>query len=122
MTVVASPATATAQLVAGDADLYEYLSSENVPEVEGSTAATARVEPGAAYTFLAFNFRDPDALSRPHPVLADVAMRRALAMAVDRADVVRAVMDTLGAVGTGPFPRVLPVADTTHRPPQQQGL
>lgn len=118
MTVAADPTTATTQLLAGQADLYEYLRAENMPEVQKSRRVTARVEPGAAYTFMAFNFRDPANLSHPHPVLSDVAMRRALAMAVDRARIVHGIMDTLGAVGAGPFPRLLTVADTTHRPPQ----
>ena len=117
MIVSAEPTTATTQLMAGEVDLYEYLRAENMPEVTASRTVTAHVEPGGAYTFMAFNFRDPGAPARPHPVLSDVAMRRALAMAVDRAAVVRMIMDTLGAVGAGPFPRMLSVADTTHGPP-----
>ncbi len=117
MTVVTDPTTATTQLMAGEADLYEMLRPENMSEVSRSELVTSQVVPGTAYSFMAFNFRDPADLSRPHPILADLAMRRALAMAVDRQRVVRGIFDTLAAVGMGPFPRALPVADTTHRPP-----
>lgn len=113
MTVAADPTTATTQLLTGEADLYEALRLENMGEVANSRTIVARVAPGMAYSFMAFNFRDPAAPSRPHPVLGDVAVRRALAMAVDRAGLVRGIMDSLGTVGAGPFPRSLPVADTT---------
>ena len=117
MTVAADPMTATTQVLAGEADLYEALRIENMAEVARSRTIAAHVTPGMAYSFLAFNFRDPAAPSRPHPVLGDVAMRRALSTAVDRSGLVRGIMDTLGAVGAGPFPRALPVADTTTRHP-----
>jgi len=117
MTVAADPATATTQLLTGEADLYEMLRLENMPQVAGSDRVVARVTPGTGYSFLMFNFRDPANPSRPHPVLADVGVRRALAMAADRTGLVRAVFDTLGVVGYGPFPRALPVADTTQAPP-----
>lgn len=117
MTVAADPTTATTQLLAGEADLYEALRLENMREVAGSERVVARVEPGMAYSFMAFNFRDPAAASRPHPILGDVAMRRAIASAIDRQALVRGIMDSLAAVGSGPFPRSLPVADTTPRHP-----
>ena len=117
MMVVTDPTTATTQLMTGEADLFEMLRPENMSEVSRSELVTSQVVPGTGYSFMAFNFRDPANLSRPHPILADLDVRRALVMAVDRERVVAGVLDTLAEVGIGPFPRALPVADTTHRPP-----
>ena len=50
---------------------------------------------------------------QPHPIFGDRAVRRALTMAVDRRAMLRNVFGTLGMPSYGPFPRSLPVADTT---------
>jgi peptide/nickel transport system substrate-binding protein len=113
MTIAPDPVAATTQLLTGNADMYEGLRLENMAQVAADPDLEARVVPGTAYSFLAFNFRDRTDSTRPHPVLGERAVRRAIAMAVDRRAVVRTVMDTLGVVGAGPFSRALPVADTT---------
>lgn len=114
MTIAADPVSATAQVFAGAADLYEGVRPENLPEIARAPDVVAVVSPGTSYGFLAFNLRAPGT-TRPHPILADREMRRALTMLVDRPAMVRAILDTLGIVGAGPFPRALPVADTTLR-------
>lgn len=48
-----------------------------------------------AYTYLGFNFRDPR--------LADVRVRRAIAMAIDKDELVEGVLLGLGRVANGPF-------------------
>jgi peptide/nickel transport system substrate-binding protein len=113
MSVASDPVAASAQLFAGDADVFEALRLENMADVAAHPQLVAHVGPGTAYSFLAFNFRDPANPQRPHPILAEPEMRRALAMAVDRQALVRSVMDSLGVVGTGPYPRVMSEADTT---------
>lgn len=113
MVVAADPVAATARLFAGEADMFEALRPENMAEVAARPELVAHVGPSTAYSFLQFNFRDPADSTRPHPILGDPALRRALAMAVDRPAIVRSVMDTLGVTGAGPFPRGSPVADTT---------
>ena len=111
MTIAPDPVTATTQLLTGNADMYEGLRLENMAQVARTPNLVARIGPGTAYSFLAFNLRDQGDTTRPHPVLGDRGTRRAIAMVVDRQAVVRAVMDTLGVVGVGPFSRALPVAD-----------
>ena len=111
MTIAPDPVTATTQLLTGNADMYEGLRLENMAQVARTPNLVARIGPGTAYSFLAFNLRDWSDTTRPHPVLGDRGTRRAIAMVVDRHAVVRAVMDTLGIVGVGPFSRALPVAD-----------
>lgn len=55
------------------------------------------------YGFIAFNMHAPGARTRPHPILADVRVRRALVAAVDRAAVVDAVLGSQGRAGRGPL-------------------
>ncbi len=114
-TVASSPATAVTQLLAGDADMYEALQPADMPQVARSSDVVAHLGPSHQYSFAAFNTRDRGDESRPHPILGDRELRRALTMLVDRETLVRSVWDSLAAVGIGPFPRTLPTADTSLR-------
>jgi peptide/nickel transport system substrate-binding protein len=60
---------------------------------------------------VALNQRDPADTTRPHPVFGDSLVRRALAMGIDRARLVRNVLDSLGVVALAPAPRAL-IPDT----------
>lgn len=115
MSIAGTPVAATTQLLAGDADVYEALRPENLPQVAQSPTVVARIVPGAGYGFLLFNLHSSGNLARPHPIFGDRATRRALSMLVDREGLTRAVFDSIAVVGIGPFPRMLPVADTTLR-------
>jgi peptide/nickel transport system substrate-binding protein len=58
--------------------------------------------PSSNLGFLLFNHRDPSHLDRPHPILADRDVRRALILALDRQLLVRAVLGRYGEVPYGP--------------------
>lgn len=58
------------------------------------------------YAFLAFNFRPPGEDRGQHPVLGDVAVRRALVTSVNRPEIVEAVMGPIGRPGKGPVTRL----------------
>lgn len=102
---------ATVKLFSGEADFYEAIRPENLPEVARSTTLRLVSAPALQYGFLAYNLhaRKSDA---PHPVLGDVRVRRAIAMAVDRVRMERNVYDTLGYVALAAAPRVL-IPDTS---------
>lgn len=102
---------ATVKLFAGEADMLESIRPDQITQVAQSPTLRLVLHPALQYNFLAFNQRDPKNTTRPHPVLGDSLVRRALAMAVDRERMVRNVLDSLGAVGLGPAPRAL-IADT----------
>jgi len=53
----------------------------------------------------------------PHPMFADVRVRRALSMAVDRTAMLHNVYGNLGLLAHGPFPSAAPFADTTLKLP-----
>jgi peptide/nickel transport system substrate-binding protein len=67
------------------------------------------------YAYMGFNMVDPKSASRPHPILGDVRVRRALSMALDRSGMAQNVLGSIApaVVSRGPFPRALPFADTT---------
>lgn len=106
------------QVVAGETDATEFLGSPaNVERVRASPHARVVEYPAMAYGYIAFNFRDPADTARPHPLFADRALRRALAMAVDRAAAVRAVLGPHGHPAAGPLTRTLAVWHDSLEPP-----
>ena len=63
--------------------------------------------PSPTLGFLLFNQRDPADTSRPHPILSDRDVRRAIILSLDRALLVRAVYGSYGEVPYGPASSVL---------------
>jgi peptide/nickel transport system substrate-binding protein len=106
-TIARDYGAATVSLFAGEADLYENLQLDNLPQVAAAPTLRLLGNPQLSHTFVGFNTRAPKDRGAPHPVLGDAAVRRALAMAVDRERIVRAVFDSLGQVAIGPAPRAL---------------
>lgn len=111
--IAPDPTAATTRLFAGEADLYEVLRPEAIAELGKHAQLKVVPYPSLAYGLLLFNLRDPAATQRPHPILGDVRMRRALSMAVDRESMVRNVFDSLATVGKGPFAAAISTADST---------
>lgn len=113
--IAPDPSAAMTRLFAGEADLYEVLRPESIVELQKHDHLKVVPYPSLAYGLLLFNMRDPAQPRRPHPLLGDVRMRRALSMAVDRERMVRNVFDSLATVGKGPFAAALSTADSTIR-------
>jgi peptide/nickel transport system substrate-binding protein len=57
--------------------------------------------------------KDPKNPRAPHPLFRDVAVRRALTMAIDRASIVKNVFDSLAIPSIGPTVRAMGTTDTT---------
>ena len=111
------PSTLAKQLFAGEADFYELL-----PASELATAATKKTvqlirTPSMNYAFLQFNLHD-GASTKPHPVLGDAGVRRALAMALDRRAMLQNVFEGAGRLAMGPFSSMQWSADSTLRQPR----
>ncbi len=111
------PATAVAKLWTEEADVFDVLPPPDVAEAARHPHVRLVRNLGFDYTFLAFNFRDPRDTSRVHPLLADAAMRRAVAHAIDRTGLVKALFDTLAVTALGPFARAQATADSSIVPP-----
>jgi len=105
--------SAVARFFSGDADVFEVLRPENIAKLAGDTARRAVPYPSLQYAYLALNNIDPGHPGQPHRIFGDRAVRRALTMAVDRRSMLQNVFGSSGIPSFGPFPRALPVADTT---------
>jgi len=104
--------TATQRLLAGDADFLETLTPPAVADVAKHAELRAVPYGSFDFGFLRFNLRDRGS-ARPHPILGDRALRRALTMALDRRGMVRNVFDSLARTGLGPFVRTQWSSDTS---------
>ena len=103
---------AVKQFKAGAADFMETLPADDAADVAKRPDLRLLYGPGFGYNFLLFNLHD-GAAERPHAILGEPALRRALTMALDRPSMVRSVLDTAGRVLLGPFVRAQWSADTT---------
>jgi peptide/nickel transport system substrate-binding protein len=103
--------TAVTKLLAGDADLFDTLRPENLGQLGREKNLRPIILPGMDYAFLRFNLRDPANKDRPHPFFGDRELRRAIAMSINRATLVRSVLDTFALVPVGPIVRAYPTTD-----------
>jgi len=98
---------AMVKLLTGESDFAAPLLPQTMDQIAASATIRALVYPSLRYQLLTFNLRAPRGGSSPHPVLGDVAVRRALAMASNADRIVRTVFDSLGAPALGPVPRLV---------------
>jgi peptide/nickel transport system substrate-binding protein len=108
--VTPSPGAALTRVLSGDADFFDAVPPANVPEVERDSALVTLMHDEPSYGFLWFNLRTGTP-PHPHPIFGERAVRQALAMALDRAAIVRNVWDSLAFVADGPFARGTSSAD-----------
>jgi peptide/nickel transport system substrate-binding protein len=104
--------SAAAKLFSGDADFWEALTPDQMERVAKDSALRVQPYPGLQYAFMGMNLHARRS-TQPHPIFGDVAVRRAVSMAVDRRAMLRNVFDTVGRIAYGPFSRAQSVADTT---------
>ncbi|MGH7696777.1 MAG: ABC transporter substrate-binding protein, partial [Gemmatimonadaceae bacterium] len=104
---------AMTRVLAGEADFIEVLRGDAVQRIQNNPNAVAINYQGYDYGAVNWNLRDPTNEQRPHPILGDRGVRRALAMGIDRARVVQSVLDTLGVVSQGPYVRAQAFVDPT---------
>jgi peptide/nickel transport system substrate-binding protein len=91
---------------------------DNLRRIRADTSLRLIPVPSPAVGFLLFNQRDPADSSRPHPIVADVRVRRALTLALDRRALVRVVFGSYGEVPYGP---VSPLLWISHGAPKPEG-
>jgi peptide/nickel transport system substrate-binding protein len=102
--VAASPDARLNLLLSGEADAMDNIPTPttNIPRVEAARRLRLVTVPSNNLGYLLFNQRDPANRDRPHPILADRDVRRALVLALDRDLLVRAVLGPYGYVPFGP--------------------
>ncbi len=97
---------AVVSLFTGDIDFFSPLPPDDLERAGKTPSLRVRAYPSLKYQLMLMNVRDPASVEQPHPVLGDVAVRRALSMAVNRERVVRAVYDSATAVAQAPTTRL----------------
>jgi len=114
-TVAADGGAAVAQILSGQADVFEFIPPDLVARLDSNSPARAVPFPGLAYAYLGMNQRAQRG-SGPHPLFGDRAVRLAVSMALDREAMLRNVFDTLGVLGVGPYARRLADSAVTIPP------
>lgn len=96
-------------LLSGEADAMDIIPPppENLRRVAADSTLRLISVPSSAVGYLLFNHRDPKNRARPHPILADIRVRRAITLALDRRQMVQAVFGTQGVVPYGPVSQML---------------
>ena len=107
------PNTATENVLAGNADVFESLTTDGLARVASQSTIQARAYTNLNYGYLGFNLRDSKNRQRPHALFSDRGLRRAIAMALNRPLLVANVYDSTALVAAGPFSRMYRTADTT---------
>lgn len=113
LSVSPDPIAATTRVLAGEADFIEILRGDAIQRIQNNPYAVAMNFQGYDYGAVHWNLRDPANEKLPHPILGDRNLRRALAMGLDRATIVKSVLDTLGVVSQGPYVRAQAFVDPT---------
>jgi peptide/nickel transport system substrate-binding protein len=103
------PGTAITQVIAGDADaIHVLITPDNVERARQAQHLAVYPYQGSVYTFVGFNLRAPADSTKPHPILADPVVRRALVLATDRSAMLKSVLGAYGAVPAGPMSKLWP--------------
>jgi peptide/nickel transport system substrate-binding protein len=105
-------------LLAGEADATENIPAprSNIERVAANKNLRIIPVPSTTLGFLLFNQRDPQDLTRPHPILSDRDVRRAIGLALDRRLMVQAVLGSAGEVPYGPASTILWIRHGTPAP------
>src|SRR5947207_4984766 len=103
--------TAVTRFLSGETDFFEQLRLENLPEVARHPELKTKSYRALSYQFVQFNLRDPANHDRPHPILGNRDLRRALTMATDRVALVRSLFDSLALPALGPTVRAYRTTD-----------
>jgi len=103
------------RLATGEIDLAEVSTPAVFRTASAQPDLRARMNPAYDYSFLLFNARQRKQRRQPNALFADVGLRRAISMGLDRGKLVRSQFDSLAIVSTGPMTRAQPLADSTIR-------
>ncbi len=117
--VAESPDARLNMLLTGEADALYGI----VPPLAnlGRVAANAQLRlitvPINTVGYLLFNQRSPDNRGRPHPILGDVRVRRALVHGIDRRAITRSLFGDYAEVPVGPVPQLSWIRSLAGPPP-----
>jgi peptide/nickel transport system substrate-binding protein len=108
-------------LLSGQADAMDNVPPppDNLRRISADSTLRLIPVPSPIVGYLLFNQRDPHDPSRAHPILADVRVRRAITLALDRRMIVQAVFGSYAAVPYGPVSQLLWIRHASPEPERQ---
>ena len=99
-------------LLSGEADAVDNIYQFGAPDqVLAQPAFTTYRVPSLSLGFFRFNYRDPADTARPHPILYDAEVRRALTMALDRPRLAHTGWGPESVAPAGPVPQAVWIYD-----------
>jgi peptide/nickel transport system substrate-binding protein len=110
-----APTSAAQAILAGQLDFFSAFPIDQLGRLDSGTVARSVPYRQNGYGYLGFNTHDRKTPSRPHPVLGDVAVRRALSMSLDRRSMLTNIFQGGADLAYGPFPTGALLSDTTIR-------
>lgn len=102
-------------LLSGDVDVLQSAPAADVRRIEAEPFLRVETMAGYGVGYLLFNQRDPANLDRPHPILSDRRVRRAIIHALDRDAMLLAVYQDYADVPHGPVAQSHWIRDTTEQ-------
>ena len=119
--VAADPDARMNLMLSGQADAMDNIPppQDNIRRIAAVPSLRVIAVPSPALGFLLFNQRDPRDRDRPHPILADIRVRRAIGLALDRRLLVRAIFGSYGEVPYGPASPILWIRHGAPQPARQ---
>jgi peptide/nickel transport system substrate-binding protein len=105
-------------LLSGQADAMDNVPPppDNLRRISADSTLRLIPVPSPTVGYLLFNQRDPNHPSQPHPILADLGVRRAITLALDRRLMVRTVLASYAEVPYGPVSQLLWIRHGAPKP------
>jgi peptide/nickel transport system substrate-binding protein len=108
-------------MLSGQADAMDNIPPplDNIRRIAAEPSLRVIPVPSPTLGFLLFNQRDRRDRVRPHPILADIRVRRAIGLALDRRLLVRVIFGSYGEVPYGPASPILWIRHGAPKPARQ---
>lgn len=116
-TIATDPTAALVRALDGEIDVLPSIRGADLPRIASSRSLAPLRWPSLSSALVMLDVRDPQRRTRPHPVLGDASVRRALLMAVDRARIAAAVFGEGAVAASGPLPAPLLGGTPSTLPP-----
>jgi peptide/nickel transport system substrate-binding protein len=108
-------------MLSGQADAMDNIPPprDNIRRIAAESSLRLIPVPSPTIGYLLFNQRDRRDRERPHPILSDIRVRRAIGLALDRRLLVQVVFGSYGEVPYGPASPILWIRHGAPKPERQ---
>jgi peptide/nickel transport system substrate-binding protein len=108
-------------MLSGQADAMDNIPppQDNIRRIAADSSLRLIPVPSPSIGYLLFNQRDRRDHQRPHPILGDIRVRRAIGLAFDRRLLVRVIFGSYGEVPYGPASPILWIRHGAPKPERQ---